>query len=124
MNYYARRYNASYDIDTITPHLSIIEGVYEANLMQKAKVIGDVNLIENSICKYVKQPYDVVNMDEYTITLKKTGEATYTLLSHLLTTEGYTQERIIQLTTAIHNISNNTSIKTNQNCYGDWISFE
>lgn len=124
MNYYAIRYNASYDIDTIAPHLSIIEGVYESNLRQKARVIGDVNLIENSICKYVKHPYDVVNIDEYTITLKKTGEVTYTLLSHLLTTEGYTQEQIIQLTIAIHNISNNTSIKTNQNCLGDWISFE
>ena len=56
MNYYAIRYNASYDIDTIAPHLSIIEGVYESNLRQKARVIGDVNLIENSICKYVKHP--------------------------------------------------------------------
>ena len=50
-------------------------------------------------------------------------EETYTLLSHLLITEGYTQEKVNQISTAIHNISNNKAIKTYQYCLRNWINF-
>jgi hypothetical protein len=123
MNYYAKIYNDDYNPDDIKVHISIIEGIYEVNLRQKARVIGDVNITENTFCKYVKYPYDVINIEEYTITLKKNGEETYTLLSYLLTIEGYTPERIGEIITAIYNISNNISIKTNKNCLGNWIIF-
>lgn len=125
MNYYARLYNVlndDYTPDYTKRHVFIVEGMYEVNLRQKARVIGDINITDNSFFKRVKQPYDVISIGEYTITLKKSGE--YTLLSHVLTSEGCTSERIAQITTAIHAISNNTSIKTNQNCYGDWISLD
>jgi hypothetical protein len=118
MNYYAKLYNDDYEPNNIKVHMSIVE----AHLTQTARVIGDLNITENSFCKYVKQPYDIIEKGEYTITLKKLGEATYTLLSHLLTLERYTHERITQISSAIHAISNNTSIKTNQNCCGDWIN--
>lgn len=118
MNYYAKLYNDDYDLNNITIYVIVVE----EHLDQKARVIGVVNIIENSFCKYVKQPYDIIEKAEYTITLKTRGEATYTLLSHLLTLEGYTHERITQISSAIHAISNNTSIKTNPNCCGDWIN--
>jgi hypothetical protein len=116
MNYYAKLYNDDYEPNNIKVHMSILE----THLTQKARVIGDLNITENSFCKYVKQPYDIIEKGEYTITMKNRGE--YTLLSHLLTLEGYTHERITQISSAIHAISSNTSIKTNQNCCGDWIS--
>lgn len=72
-------------------------------------------------------------MEENTITLKRihyndtthtvSEEDTYTLLQILLTTEGHTQENIQQINTAINTISNNMSIKTNNDCLGEWISF-
>ena len=114
MTYYAKLYNDDYDLNNITIYI-----IVEEHLDQKARVIGVVNIIENSFCKYVTQPYDIIEKGDYTITLKKHGE--YTLLSHLLTLEGYTHERITQISSAIHAISNNTSIKTNQNCCEDWI---
>ena len=106
MNYYAKIYNDNYNINNIKKHISIIEGIYEANLRQKARVIGDMNITDNKFCKYVKQPYDVINSDENTITLKKNGEETFIRLSHLLTTEGYTQDQILHIITSIQNISN------------------
>ena len=133
MNYYAKLYKDDYNLDDIEVHIQIIEGIYESNLRQKARVIGDVNITENSFCKYVKQPYDVINVGEHTITLKKrfynmetnstSFEKTYTLLSHLLTTEGHTPERIAKISSAIYTISNDISIKTNQSCIGDWVKF-
>ena len=123
MNYYGKIYNDDYNPDNIQIHITIVEGIYESQFRQKARKIGDVNISENSFCKYVKHPYDIMNIGEFTITLKKRGGETYTLLSHLLTIEGYNQEEITQITTAINSISNNSSIKTNQNCLGDWITF-
>jgi hypothetical protein len=124
MNYYAHLYygmDGEYMLDYTQAHIKIVEGVYESQLRQKAKEIGIVNFATNSFYKQVKQPYNVIHIGENTITLKRMyGSETYTLLSHLLTTEGYTQERIAQITAAVHNISNNTSIKTNQN----WVRFD
>jgi len=134
MNYYAKLYNDNSNPDDIKIHISVIEGIYESNFRQKARVVGDVNITDNSFCKYVKQPYDVIRTDGYTITLNKrilnmetnvvSYDETYTLLSHLLATEGYTQERITQISTAINNILNNRSIKTNQHCLRNWITFD
>jgi hypothetical protein len=121
MNYYANFYNDDYNPEDIKIHMHVIEGIYELNFVQKARRVGDVNITENKFLKHVKRSDNVVNIGENTITLKYMGE--WTLLSHLLITAGYTPERIEQITTAINNISNNTSIKTNQNCYGEWINF-
>jgi hypothetical protein len=133
MNYYAKIYYDDYDSNNIKTHLHIIEGVYEVNSYQKARVIGDINITENRFIKYRKHPFNVINIGENTITLKKshyndtthtlTEEDTYILLQTLLTTEGHTQENIQKITMAINTISNNMSIKTNNNCLGEWISF-
>jgi hypothetical protein len=132
MNYYATLYNDELNPDHIKVHVFVVEGIYEANGRQKARVIGNLNITDNRFYKMVKQPYDVINEEEYTITLKEQNynneirkvvyEKTYTLLSHLLTNEGHSQERIEQITSAIHNISNNRSIKTDQNFCGTWIN--
>jgi hypothetical protein len=132
MNYYAELYNDDSNPDNIKVHVFVVEGIYEANGMQKARVIGNLNITDNRFYKMLKQPYNVINEGEYTITLKQHNyndqtrkvvyEKTYTLLSHLLTEEGHSQERIEQITTAIHNISNNRSIKTDQNFCGTWIN--
>jgi len=123
MNYYAKQDNNQ---------ISIIEGIYEINLLRKARVIGAINNTDITFCKFVKQPYDVLHMGEHTITLKKHGynmdthrvtfEETYTLLTHILTINGYTQERISQIIMAIQRISNDSTIKSNQGCVGSWIS--
>ena len=118
MNYYAKLYS-----DDVYVHISVIEGIYYSHLKQKARVVGDVNITENKFCKYVKQPYDVINMDENSITLKKSGEETYTLLQNLLISEDYTSEHIDRITSAINTISNNRAIRTNQSCLGNWITF-
>jgi len=123
MNYYAKLYNDDYNPDDIKVHLSVIE-VYETTITTKARIICDVNITDNTMCKYVKQPYNIINDTEPTITLnKKHGERTFTRLSHLLNTEGYAPERIEQISLAIHNITNNSSIKSNHSCLGDWIGF-
>ena len=131
MNYYAELYNDEYIPDNVKMHFFVVEGIYEANGQQKARVIGNLNITDNIFYKMVKQPYDVLNEGEYTITLKQQNyndqtrsvsyEKTYTLLSHLLTEEGYSQERIEQITIAINSISNNRSIKTDKNFCGTWI---
>ena len=133
MNYYAKIYYDDYDSNNIKTHLHIVEGVYEVNAHQKARVIGDVNITENTFIKYRKHSYNVIDMGENTITLKRlhyndtihnvSEEDTYILLQNLLTTEGHTQENIQQIITHINNISNNISIKTNNNCLGEWIAF-
>jgi len=133
MNYYANMYSDTSNPEDIQIHISIIEGIYEGQNHQKARVIGDVNISKSSFSKYVKHPYNIINTGEFTITLKKRNynsethcvsyEETYTLLSHLLTAEGYAQERIAQITTAIHNISNDKTIKSNHDCIGGWIIF-
>ena len=133
MNYYAKLYTDEYYPDNIKVYISVIEGIYETNGNQKARVVGIINMTENTFCKYAKQSYNVVGITDITITLKKSNysnetrsilsEETYTLLSHLLITEGYTPERIEQITNAVHTISNNKTIKTNQNCLEGWISF-
>jgi hypothetical protein len=127
MNYYGKLYHDGNDI-----HITIIEGIYESHLRQKARVLGDINISNSTFCKYVKQPYDVIHIGDTTVTLKKYNfnietnsilyEEIYTLLSQLLTSNGYTQVRIDQITSAIDTISNNRSIKTNQGCVGDWIT--
>ena len=131
MNYYAELYNDEYIPDNVKMHFFVIEGIYEANGRQKARVIGNLNITDNIFYKMVKQSYDVINQGEYTIILKEHNynretrsvsyEKTYTLLSHLLTEEDYSQERIEQITTAINSISNNRSIKTDKNFCGTWI---
>jgi len=123
MNYYAKL-----DENLI----SIVEGIYESKQQLKARVIGAINNTDNTFCKFVKQPYDVLQTGEYTITMKKrvfnmdthrvTFEETYTLLTNILTLNGYTQERITQIIMAIQLISNDSSIKSNQGCIGSWIS--
>ena len=133
MNYYANMYSDTSNPEDVEVHIRIVEGIYESQNHQKARVIGDVNITQSRFSKYVKQPYNIINIGEFTITLKKRNyndethsvsyEETYTLLSHLLTAEGYTQERITQITTAIHNISNDKTIKSNHDCLGDWIIF-
>jgi len=130
MNYYATLYNDDSNPNNVKVHVFVVEGIYEVNGLQKARVIGNINITDNRFTKMVKQPYDVINEGEYTITLKEHNyndqtrtvvyEKTYTLLSHLLTEEGHSQERIGQITTAIHNISNNRSIKTDKT---RWINF-
>ena len=137
MNYYAKLVyglNDDYTPDYTQVHISIVEGIYEVDYRQQAKVIGCVNITENSFCKFITQPYDIIHTGEYTITLKKRNfimdtqlvsyEDTYTLLSYLLIAEGYTQEKITQITTAINNITNNPAIQTSQNVYTSWISFD
>jgi hypothetical protein len=118
MNYYGNIYYDDSNPDTINVHISIIEGVYEINLTQKARVIGSVNITTNSFCKLVKQPYNAVYIGHNTIKIG-TGlrQITYTLLSDLLTTEGKSPEQIEEITTAINNISNNKQIKPAYN----WI---
>jgi hypothetical protein len=133
MNYYAKLYTDDYYPENIKLYISVIEGIYETNGNQKARVVGIINITENTFCKYVKQSYNVVGITDITITLKKSNysnetrpilhEETYILLSHLLITEGYTPERVEQITNAVHTISNNKTIKTNQNCLEGWISF-
>jgi hypothetical protein len=138
MNYYAKLYTDEYYPDNINPddikvYISVIEGIYEIDTQQKARVVCTVNITENKIYKWRKHPFNVIGLGEYTIILKKDNydneihrllhEETYTLLSHLLITEGYTQERVNQITTAIHNISNNKAIKTYQYCLRNWINF-
>ena len=123
MNYYARLYTDDYNPEDIKVHMSVIE-VYETTMQQKARIICDVNITDNTVCKYVKQPYSIINNTEPTITLnKKHGEKIFTRLSHLLNAEGYAPERIEQISLAIHNITNNSSIKSNNSCLGDWIGF-
>lgn len=132
MNYYAELYNDDLNPNNVKVHIFIVEGIYEVNGRQKARVIGNLNITDNRFYKMVKQPYDVLNEGEYTIILKEHNynretrsvsyEKTYTLLSHLLTEEGYSQERIQQITTAINSISNNRSIKTDKNFCGTWIN--
>ena len=133
MNYYAKVYRDDSDLNNIKTYIQVIEGIYEVNNNQKARRVCSVNITENKICKFRKHLFNVVGITDTTITLKKSNysdethsilsEETYMLLSHLLITEGYTQERVNQITTAIHNISNNKAIKTNKNCLGNWINF-
>jgi hypothetical protein len=133
MNYYAKLYTDDYYLDNIKVYIHVIEGIYQTDTRQKTRVVCSVNITENKICKYVKRPFDVVGLGEYTITLNKHNydnethtvlhEETYILLSHLLISAGYTQERVQQITNAIHTVSNNRAIKTNQNCLGNWIDF-
>jgi len=133
MNYYAILYTDNYIPDNIKIHISVIEGIYDSNLRQKARVIGNINITDNIFYKHVKHPYNVINIGENTITLKKSyyndethsicHEQTYTLLSHLLITEGYTQEKIAQIITAINNISNNRSIKTHIHYLENYVTF-
>ena len=130
MNYYVTLYNDDTNPDNIKVHVFVVEGIYEVNGLQKARDIGNINITDNRFTKMVKQPYDVINEGEYTITLKQHNyndqtrkvvyEKTYTLLSHLLAEEGYSQERIDHITSAIHNISNNRSIKADKT---RWINF-
>ena len=123
MIYSATLYTDDYNPDDIKVHMSVIE-LYETTTQQKARIICDVNITDNTVCKYVKQCYGIINNTEFTITLnKKYGEKIFTRLSHLLNAEGYTSERIEQISLAIHNITNNSSIKSNRSCLGDWISF-
>jgi len=138
MNYYAKLYTDYYYPDNINPddikvYISVIEGIYEIDTQQKARVVCTVNITENKIYKWRKHPFNVIGLDEYIITLKKDNydneihrllhEETYTLLSHLLITEGYTPERIEQITNAVHTISNNKAIKTYQYYLDNSISF-
>jgi hypothetical protein len=123
MNYYARLYLDDYNPENIKIHISVLE-VYEIAMQEKARVLCDVNITDNTLCKYVKQPYTIINNTEPIIILnKKHGENTFTRLSHLLNAEGYSLERIEQISLAIHNITNNATIKSNQNCLGEWITF-
>jgi hypothetical protein len=127
MNYYGKRYYDDNDI-----HITIIEGIYESHLQQKARIIGNINISNSTFCKYVKQPYDVIHIGHTTVTLKKHNfnketnsvlyEETYTLLSQILTLHGYTQVMIDHITSTINTISNDRSIKTNQGCLGYWIT--
>lgn len=123
MDYYASLYRDDSNPDDIKIHIFVLE-LYEIAMQEKARVLCDVNITDNTVCKYVKQPYNIINNTEHTIILnKKHGENTFTRLSHLLNTEGYTLERIEQISVAIHNISNNTSIKSNNSCLGEWVTF-
>ena len=116
MNYYARLYLDDYNPEDIKIHLYVLE-VYEIAMQEKARVLCNVNITDNTLYKYVKQPYAIINNTEPIIILnKKHGENTFTRLSHLLNAEGYTLERIEQISLAIHNITNNATIKSNQNC--------
>ena len=129
MNFYGKIYN-----DGENTHISVIEGLYYLTLLPKARVIGDINITENKFCKYVKQPYDVINIGENIITLKKrqydmtthivSYETTYFLLTNLLIEQGVLPERIAQILYAIDAISSNRNIKTNQSCVGEhkWIN--
>lgn len=130
MNLYAQIYH----VDEIM-YLIVVEGVYESRLIPKSRELVVVNLTDNKIKKLVKQPYDVLNIGDNTISLKKrrydmnthtiTYEETYTTLSYLLSVQGYTQERIMQISNAINNISSNTNIKPNKCYFGEniWIDF-
>jgi hypothetical protein len=106
MNFYAERYigyNEDYT-QSSDKLFSIIEGVYESNLVQKARVVGHLNLTNNTFYKFVKQPYTVTDMNEHAITLKRHGynsetdtlfkTKTYFLLEELLRDEGVLQLRI------------------------------
>jgi len=116
MNLYAQHHD-----DGETVYLSVVEGVYESRMVPKARELVNVNLTENKIMKLVKQPYDVINVGDNTVTLKKrrydmnthviTYAEIYTILSQLLEEHGYTQERIEQIQIAINNIASNTTIR-------------
>lgn len=133
MNYYANLYYDDYNSNDIKTHISIVEGIYQVDGHQKVRVIGDVNITENMFIKYRKKSFDVININQNTITLKKSHyntttrsilyEQTYILLQDLLITEGYTPENIQHIITNITVISNNVSIKTNNDCLGEWIAF-
>lgn len=133
MNYYAKLYTDEYYPDNIKVYISVIEGIYEIDTQQKARDVCSVNITENKIYKCRKHPFNVIGLGEYTMTLRKDNydkeihrllhEETYTLLSHLLINAGYTQERVDQITTAIHAISNNKAIKTYQNHLDNSIIF-
>jgi len=134
MNYYGKIYRDDFYPDNIKTYIQIIEGIYEVNNHTKARSIGCINITENKFIKYVKRPYDVINIEENTITIKKNHynaetlveyyEDTYILLSDILIGEGYTHEIISQIIATINNISNNKSIKTNNNCIGNWINIQ
>jgi hypothetical protein len=131
MNYYANLYTDEYDPDNVKVHIYVIEVVnsyvieaYETTIHQKARVVCDVNITDSTLCKYVKQPYNIISNTDPTITLNtKNGEKTFTRLSHLLNTEGHSPERIEQISFVIHNVYNNSLIKSNRSCVGDWIGF-
>lgn len=108
-------------MDISNVHISVVEGIYEKNNHPMARVIGDINITPNTFCKYVKQPYTIINTEDNTITLNKQNHGSYTLLSHLLTAEGYMPEYIIHIIQSIHTLSSNKNIKTNQSCLGTWI---
>jgi hypothetical protein len=134
MNYYGKIYRDNFYPNDIKTYIQIIEGIYEANNRQKIRVIGSINITENKFMKFVKIPYDVINIGENTITIKKTHynpdtlvvyyQDTYTLLSDILIAEGYTHEIITQIINAVNSISNNKLIKTNHNCIGNWINIQ
>ena len=119
MNQYGKLYK-----DDMNIHIEIVEGIYESNNIQKARVLGDVNIKENLFSKFLKQPYNVINLDETTITLKKhhydietniiSYEYTYTILDYLLLTQGYDPLRIEQIKNAVKNMSNDKNIRINQ----------
>jgi hypothetical protein len=127
MNYYAQRYTDEYDSSNTNIYFSIVEGVYESKNKSKAREIGILNITTRTFYKYVKQPYDVIDIGENTITLNMARHnKTYTLLSTLLASEGCTSEQIAHIFGQVSSISNNKTIRTNQPGFGvgEWITLE
>jgi hypothetical protein len=128
MNYYGQQYTDS-GIDYIT----VVEGVYYKGAVAKARVIGMLNLTERKMIKYVKQPYNVLDLSEGVITLKKYRvdlathivyyDDKFTLLQEILGSLGQAAESITHIIESIDRISADKRIKPHTYCYtAEYIS--
>lgn len=127
MNYCGQHYT-----DGDTDYISIIEGVYYSGSVAKARVIGALNLTENKMIKYAKQPYDVLDLSDGIITLRKYRvdlithdvyyDDKYRLLHTILVNLDQNIESIPQIIESINRISSDKRITSNKNCMGEYVS--
>jgi hypothetical protein len=122
------------DVYTSEEHtyISIVEGVYDVRDVPTSRVIGCINLTDNTMIKYVKQPYIVINKIDTELILTHRNfimetntlnyQKSYVILDTLLLNYGMIPAEIQLLKQKIREISENRGIKTQSSALGEWVS--
>lgn len=113
-------------------YISIVEGIYYVRDVPMARMIGCINITDNTMIKYVKQPYIVINKTDTELTLKQRDfdieenkinhHKIYSIIDILLIECEISSPNIQHMKQKISEISGNRSIKTQSSALGEWVS--